>query len=108
MKLYILGPAFGLPSIDAECIAAVALVKSHCESISEPWSLVASHDPPPGSRLPLLENRGRSSSGFNSIAKHLADDSGNIPGLAGHLSPEQGADATALVSLAKETGDRIR
>jgi len=108
MRLYILGPAFGLPSIDAECIAAVALVKSHCESIGESWSVVASHEPPHGSRLPLLENRGKLSSGFNSIAKRLADESGNVSGLAGHLSPEQGADATALVFLAKDMADRIR
>lgn len=95
MKLYILGPAFGLPSIDAECIAAVALVKTYCENNNQSWELIASHEPTPGARLPLLEDRSASYPGFNVISSHLADASNNIPGLAADLTPEQRADAAA-------------
>ena len=44
--LYIWGPAFGLPSIDAECIATVAychLTLGAHESVA--WSVVPGHDP---------------------------------------------------------------
>lgn len=99
MKLHILGPAFGLPSIDAECIAAVALVKTHCESINEHWELVASHEAAPGTRLPSLEDNNKSYSGFSSIARHLSDASGNISGIASDLTAEQRADSSALVLI---------
>lgn len=95
MRLYILGPAFGLPSIDAECVAAVALVKSHCESTGQEWELVASHEVPADTQLPLLEDHTVLSSGFGAICRHLADSSGNISGLAADLTDEQRADATA-------------
>jgi sorting and assembly machinery component 37 len=42
LELHIWGPAFGLPSIDAECIAAIAYLR-HCLN-DEEWVLVASSD----------------------------------------------------------------
>lgn len=99
MKLYILGPAFGLPSIDAECIAAVALVKSHCQSANTSWELIASHEAPSdtntSAHLPLLQDGDGSFSGFNSIAEHIVHSTGTISGLAADLNPSQRADATA-------------
>lgn len=95
MRLYILGPAFGLPSIDAECIAAVALVKTCCESTGQNWELVASHEATSGTHFPLLEDDGASYSGFSVIARHLTDASGNIAGLAADLTSEQSAEAAA-------------
>lgn len=42
LQLHVWGPAFGLPSIDAECIAAIAYLNRivpHSE-----WKLIANHD----------------------------------------------------------------
>jgi sorting and assembly machinery component 37 len=44
LELHIWGPAFGLPSIDAECIAAVAYLH-HAAASPTDWRLVPSNDP---------------------------------------------------------------
>ena len=96
MKLHILGPAFGLPSIDAECIAAVALVERYTQGSSQAWALVASHEAAPGTQFPFLQVGDETYSGFDRIAKHLVDASGStVPGLATNLTAQQQADATA-------------
>lgn len=85
MHLHVLSPAFGLASIDAECLAAVALVKSYCDGKGIPWHLSASHKDE--EHLPMLSIDGRRLYGFNAIASefHLLDD----------LSELQQADAAA-------------
>jgi len=42
MELYIWGPAFGLPSIDPECVAAATYL--HKLLPPEQWALIAAHD----------------------------------------------------------------
>ena len=42
-ELHIWGPAFGLPSIDAECLATIAYLR-HCLDDGK-WVLVATSDP---------------------------------------------------------------
>lgn len=42
LELYIWGPAFGLPSIDPECLAALSYL-GHAVP-QEDWSLIASND----------------------------------------------------------------
>ena len=44
LQLYVLGPAYGLPSIDAECNAAVALLKSHFGSDQDGWEIIPTHE----------------------------------------------------------------
>lgn len=95
MRLHILGPAFGLPSIDPECTAAVALVKTYCEKEGKQWELVPSHETSTSDCLPLLEDGEVSIRGFGNIVKHLSGGKGSIPGWAASLSPEQEADQTA-------------
>lgn len=96
MKLHILGPAFGLPSIDAECIAAVALVERYTQGSGQAWALVASHEAATGTQLPFLQVGDKTYSGFDRIAQHLIEVSGGtVPGLATNLTAEQQADATA-------------
>lgn len=96
MRLHILGPAFGLPSIDAECIAAVALLKCYAQGSGQSWELVASHEAAPATQFPFLQVGDALYSGFDRIAQHLVDSSGSsVPGLAAHLTPQQQADATA-------------
>ena len=43
LELHIWGPAFGLPSIDAQCLAAVAYLNQALPSGE--WVLIASSDP---------------------------------------------------------------
>lgn len=69
MRLHILGPAFGLPSIDAECVAAVALVKTHCSRLSIDWEIVPDHRHE--QELPRLVDDDAVHRGFDSIARHL-------------------------------------
>jgi hypothetical protein len=45
LELHVWGPAFSLPSIDAQCIAAVAYMTQAVPRGE--WSLVASSDPSP-------------------------------------------------------------
>ena len=42
-ELHTWGPAFGLPSIDAECLAAIAYL--HHAIPSSEWTLIPSSDP---------------------------------------------------------------
>lgn len=42
-ELYIWGPAFGLPSIDPECLAATAYFKAALPP--DQWILVSAYDP---------------------------------------------------------------
>ncbi|KAG9897085.1 hypothetical protein KCU98_g11252, partial [Aureobasidium melanogenum] len=108
MKLHILGPAFGLPSIDAECIAAVALIERYTQGSSQAWALVASHEAAPGTRLPFLQVGDETYSGFDRIAQYLIDTSGStVPGLATNLTAQQQADATALSTFIKSEGQLL-
>ncbi|KAK6002265.1 hypothetical protein QM012_001903 [Aureobasidium pullulans] len=108
MKLHILGPAFGLPSIDAECIAAVALIERYTQGSSQAWALVACHEAAPGTRLPFLQVGDETYSGFDRIAQHLIDASGSsVPGLAANLTAQQQADATALSTFIKSEGQLL-
>ncbi|KAG9558074.1 hypothetical protein KCU71_g11513, partial [Aureobasidium melanogenum] len=108
MKLHILGPAFGLPSIDAECIAAVALIERYTQGSSQAWALVASHEAVPGTRLPFLQVGDETYSGFDRIAQYLVDTSGStVPGLATNLTAQQQADATALSTFIKSEGQLL-
>ncbi|KAH0165512.1 hypothetical protein KCU86_g18305, partial [Aureobasidium melanogenum] len=108
MKLHILGPAFGLPSIDAECIAAVALIERYTQGSSQAWALVASHEAAPGTRLPFLQVGDETYSGFDRIAQYLIDTCGStVPGLATNLTAQQHADATALSTFIKSEGQLL-
>jgi len=66
MRLYVLGPAFGLPSIDAECAAAIALLQWHQPG---DWRIIPTHDN--SLKLPLLVDAAEELAGFRSIARHL-------------------------------------
>ena len=91
MELYILGPAFGLPSIDAECIAAVALLKARVETA---WTIIPTHDQ--SRRLPHLRQNGQYVEGFQKISRHISELSDSRPS---SLDAKQKPDATALSSF---------
>ncbi|KAK4890725.1 hypothetical protein LTR27_010652 [Elasticomyces elasticus] len=94
MELYILGPAFNLPSIDAECIAAVALLQLLDRKDS---SLVPTHDDREG--LPLLVDQGQRISGYKNILRHLEIELhvGNAIAISSFL--ERGAQTLLDISL---------
>lgn len=66
MRLYIQGPAFGLPSIDAECNAAVALLQLRAE---DQYEIVPTHEQI--DRLPYLVDGQAKLYGFSNIVRHF-------------------------------------
>ncbi|KAF2022010.1 hypothetical protein BU24DRAFT_470965 [Aaosphaeria arxii CBS 175.79] len=68
LELHVWGPAFGLPSIDAECIAAVGYLNSTVPR--EDWRLVANHDTALR-KFPLLMDGSSRTAGFASIVLYL-------------------------------------
>lgn len=86
--LYVLGAAFGLPSIDAECTAAITVLSLRFGNDQKEWSIKSTHASP--STLPLLIDGDQSISGLSSICAHLQD---------GRLSRQLDADAVATTAL---------
>jgi sorting and assembly machinery component 37 len=94
LHLYVLGPAFGLPSIDAECNAAVALLKSHFNGNQDGWEIIPSHEHQ--TTLPYLRNNDTTIHGYSAIAQHVSDVLTITPT---SLTAKQAADSTALTSF---------
>ncbi|KAM0717646.1 hypothetical protein Q7P37_007498 [Cladosporium fusiforme] len=93
LQLYVLGPAFGLPSIDAECNAAVALFKSHFGADQDSWEIIPTHQHE--TTLPYLRSGTQDIHGYTAIAQHLSTTSA----IQQSLSSAQLADSTALTSF---------
>lgn len=94
MELHIWGPAFGLPSIDAECLAAVVYL--HSTLPPEQWILVLSQEASisPSGELPCLINDDTIIAGFPSIVDLSA--SSDFPrNLDARLTKRELADALA-------------
>ncbi|KAK3299931.1 outer mitochondrial membrane transport complex protein-domain-containing protein [Chaetomium fimeti] len=72
LQLHVWGPAFGLPSIDAECIAAIAYL-AQTVSPADYQLIQSSPSAVPTQHLPALYNPSSSTwtSGFSSITTHL-------------------------------------
>ncbi|KAK5952226.1 hypothetical protein OHC33_006699 [Knufia fluminis] len=114
IELHIYGPAFGLPSIDTGCLAAVALLQ---QSVSpEEWVLVPSNDPTisPFDELPALKTSDKTSptwiAGFRSIASYITNEiaasklSGTDKPVSFDLSDQQNADSEAYLSFLESRG----
>ncbi|PNS21866.1 hypothetical protein CAC42_464 [Sphaceloma murrayae] len=97
MRLYVLGPAFGCPSIDAQCNAAVALVKHAAQSQAQDWELVCALGNLES--VPFLEDGGQQYYGFQSIAQHLAYDKGSAEHYATEAFLESNGQTLLDVSL---------
>ncbi|RCI13094.1 hypothetical protein L249_0228 [Ophiocordyceps polyrhachis-furcata BCC 54312] len=72
LDLHVWGPAFGLASIDAECLAAIAYLRNALPPSD--WRLVPSSDPSRSrqNHLPALYHDGVWVSGYGQIVGHLA------------------------------------
>ena len=94
LQLFVLGPAFGLPSIDAECNAAVALLQSHFSDNQDAWEIIPTHEHE--TTLPYLRNNDTTVRGYSAIAQHVSDVLTTTPS---KLTATQVADSTALTSF---------
>ncbi|PFH56436.1 hypothetical protein XA68_16518 [Ophiocordyceps unilateralis] len=106
LELHVWGPALGLASIDAECLAAIAYFRNALPDSR--WHLIPSSDPSlnPHHRLPSLHHDGVWVSGYRQIVDHLApladldrhltaDHQAHVAGLSAFLSDH----ASSLVDL---------
>jgi len=72
LQLFIFGPAFSLPSLDPESLAAIALLHLHYRRTQTPWQLISDATATPQPYLLDLENSHRYRiTGFRDIARHL-------------------------------------
>ncbi|KAK0383929.1 hypothetical protein NLU13_8020 [Sarocladium strictum] len=100
LELHIWGPAFGLPSLDAECIAAVAYLQ-HATASPADWRLIPSNDPSvsPDNLLPALNHDGAWTSGYSNITRYLTTHSlARDLDATVHSSPILSADLHAFTS----------
>jgi len=103
-ELHTWGPAFGLPSIDPECLAAIAYLDT-CLHPDE-WILSPDSDPDvcPFGELPAFRDGDTWISGFKSIVGYLESLPNEQWALDRHLSARQGADRTAYITFVESRG----
>ncbi|KAI9055087.1 hypothetical protein LZ554_000052 [Drepanopeziza brunnea f. sp. 'monogermtubi'] len=107
LELHVWGPAFGLPSIDAHCLAAIAYLQQAVPRTE--WQLIATSDPAlsPTNTLPALRNGNVWIGGFRNIFYYLAQFS------AGEWTPDAGlprqesADCIAFSSFVESHGQSL-
>jgi len=104
LELHVWGPAFGLPSIEPECIATVA----YCQRVipKGDWTLVAEHDPTVGATesLPILfDDDVATASGFEDIVAYLRNHPAVTNDLDVNLSSRQQIDRTAFITFLQST-----
>ncbi|KAK3938910.1 Metaxin-1 [Diplogelasinospora grovesii] len=99
LELHVWGPAFGLPSIDAECVATIAFCEQRI-SPTEYKLLQSSPSAVPTQRLPALYNpiSDTWTSGFSDIVAHLQSCSGGDEAKSSY-SPSQRADGAAYTTF---------
>ncbi|KAJ0122462.1 mitochondrial import receptor subunit [Diaporthe amygdali] len=103
-RLHVWGPAFGLASIDAECLATITYLANALQG--DQWEIVAtSPSGVPTHSLPALHETGSGlwSSGFTSITGRLRDLGGDTWDLDRDLDVAQRADSTAYTSFLRSS-----
>ncbi|QSZ36462.1 hypothetical protein DSL72_006341 [Monilinia vaccinii-corymbosi] len=109
LELHVWGPSFGLPSIDAQCLATIAYMRQVIPRGQ--WSLVASSDPTlsPTNALPALRNRenGHWVAGYRNILNFIAQYSSGQWDLDASLHGQEGADCTAYSALIQVHGQPL-
>lgn len=104
LELHVYGPAFDLPSIDAQCLAAIVLLR--CCHNSTSWSLVHNRDPSttPFDNLPAVYDGSLWVYGFHDILRYLVDSDALPPSFSTSLSKTQLADQAAYLSFLTSRG----
>lgn len=108
-ELHTYGPAFGLPSIDIQCLAAVALLQSCLDPESKAWHLIPSSDPNlnPFNELPALKDGDLWIAGFRNIARYIETRRNSLPIKSNFnfdLDAKQRANAEAYLSFLESRG----
>ncbi|KAI1129210.1 hypothetical protein F5Y10DRAFT_276909 [Nemania abortiva] len=108
-QLHVWGSAFGLDSIDAECLAAIAAFRHILHS--DDWSLIASNDTSlsPDHTLPALFHHDTWISGYRNIIAYLIQHttSHRKPLADKDLTPQQEADLLAYSSYLDTRGSGL-
>ncbi|KAL9616369.1 MAG: hypothetical protein Q9160_008763 [Pyrenula sp. 1 TL-2023] len=100
LELYTWGPAFGLPSIDPQCLATIAYL-SQALPLRDEWVLIPISDPTvsPNNELPALKSGTTWVTGFASIVDYLKKYSANHWDLDVDLDAQRKADLIAYASF---------
>ncbi|EEQ92300.1 hypothetical protein RJZ56_007488 [Blastomyces dermatitidis] len=115
-ELHIWGPAFGLPSIDPQCIAIVAYFalavpakERGPDGELEQWVLVADNDPGmvPTNELPALWTGTRWISRFRNIVAYLSQYSNGEWDLDRWMGQKERADCIAFSSFLESQGQPL-
>ncbi|KAL1957261.1 hypothetical protein VTO42DRAFT_6167 [Malbranchea cinnamomea] len=118
LELHIWGPAFGLPSLDPQCLAAIAYFAFALPSKSsstqgatgrEDWVLIASSDPlaVPTHELPAVRAGTRWVSGFRNIVEFLKQYSNGEWDLDRWMNHNERADCIAFSSFIESHGQPL-
>jgi sorting and assembly machinery component 37 len=107
LELHIWGPAFGLPSLDAQCLATVYYFQKSLPV--DAWSLIPSSNPhvSPLGELPALKAGSTWIAGFSNIVTYLRDISNGGHDLDRHLNESQQADSSAFSSFLESRGQPL-
>ncbi|KEF62132.1 uncharacterized protein A1O9_00104 [Exophiala aquamarina CBS 119918] len=107
LELHIWGPAFGLPSLDAQCLAAVYYFQKSLPAGA--WSLIPSSNPhvSPLGELPALRDGNTWIAGFSNIVEYLRNTSNGDHDLDRSLDESQRADAIAFTSFLESRGQPL-
>ncbi|KAI1621691.1 Tom37 C-terminal domain-containing protein [Exophiala viscosa] len=107
LELHIWGPAFDLPSIDAQCLATT-LYLQQCVP-QDGWVLIPSSEPrvSPLGELPALRNGDTWVAGFGTIVSYLRDTSDGKWDLDKNLDESQRADSAAFSSFIESRGQPL-
>ncbi|KAJ5863663.1 uncharacterized protein N7529_005579 [Penicillium soppii] len=107
LQLHVWGPAFDLPSIDAQCLSVIA----YCSEVlpKDSWELVATSDPSvsPTGELPALQNGSVWVSRFRNIVDYLRQWSEETCHLDQFLNNVQHADSVAFSSFIESRGQPL-
>ncbi|KAF8855798.1 hypothetical protein BDZ45DRAFT_654884 [Acephala macrosclerotiorum] len=107
LELHVWGPTFGLPSLDAHCLAAIAYLQQAVPRGK--WQLIASSDPAlsPTNELPALRNGEIWIGGFRNIFHYIAQMSAGEWVLDAGLPEQEGADCIAFSSFVESHGQPL-
>ncbi|KAK2878154.1 hypothetical protein FQN49_001105 [Arthroderma sp. PD_2] len=112
LELHVWGPAFGLPSIDPQCLATIAyfsLAIGQKTGGSEEWVVIADSDPGnvPTHELPALWTGNRWISRFRNIVDFLKQHSSGEWNLDGWMDEKDKADCAAFSSFMESYGQPL-
>ncbi|OJJ46965.1 hypothetical protein ASPZODRAFT_131883 [Penicilliopsis zonata CBS 506.65] len=107
LELHVWGPAFSLPSIDAQCLATMTYFSLVLPK--DAWVLVASSDPSvsPTNELPALRSGATWVSRFRNIVDYLRQYSGGEWDLDRDLTGGERADNIAFSSFVESRGQSL-